>query len=106
MNYLKQKETAKVCLSLNEGIDFIKTRSDIDTCWIIGGSSIYQESMNLSQCHRIYLTQIDKEFKCDVFFPLIGQNYRQLDEEESGVTSEIQNENDISYRYKVYEKIN
>ena len=58
----------------------------------------------MSDCHRIYLTHIDQDFYCDVFFPSIGESYRQLDENESGVTSQLQTENDVTYRYKVFEK--
>lgn len=104
MNDFKSKGSAKHCLSLNEGLDFVKTRSDIETCWIIGGSSIYQEAMNMSECHRIYLTHIDQEFACDVFFPPIGENYALLDEKESGVPSDIQSERDVTYRYNVFAK--
>jgi len=67
-NYsLNSEDTAKLCLNLNDGLDLIKTRSDIETCWIIGGSSIYEESMKLPHFHRIYLTHIDQEFKCVIF---------------------------------------
>ena len=99
-----EKDMARLCVSLDEGIDLVKTRTNIETCWIIGGSSIYQEAMNLSDCHRIYLTHIDQEFKCDVFFPSIDESYRELDENESGVTSKLHTENDVTYRYKVFEK--
>jgi len=99
-----ENDFARLCVSLGDGLNLVKSRSDIETCWIIGGSSIYQESMNMSECHRIYLTHIDQDFKCDVFFPSIGESYRQLDENESGVTSQLQTENDVTYHYKVFEK--
>ena len=102
---LEQTDTAKLCINLNDGLELIKTRSDIETCWIIGGSSVYEESMKLPHFHRIYLTHIDQEFKCDVYFPPIGESFRQLDEKESEVSSDIQNENDVTYHYKVFQKI-
>ena len=104
LKYFEQNDFARLCVSLGDGLDLVKSRSDIETCWIIGGSSIYQESMNMTECHRIYLTHIDQDFKCDVFFPSIGESYRQLDENESGVTSQLQTENDVTYHYKVFEK--
>ena len=61
--------------------------------------------MNLPQCNRIYLTHIDKEFKCDVFFPPIDdESFVKLPEDKSGVSYEIQREGDITYSYKVFEK--
>merc|ERR1711894_140843 len=99
-----EKGSANHCLSLNEGLDMVKARSDIETCWIIGGSSIYREAMHMSECHKIYLTHIEQEFDCDVFFPTIGENFVQLDEKQSGVTSDSQSEKDVTYRYKVFAK--
>merc|ERR1719225_2033744 len=32
-NDFKLKGSGKHCLSLNEGLDFVKTRSNIETCW-------------------------------------------------------------------------
>jgi dihydrofolate reductase len=56
--------------------------------WIIGGSSVYQEfihrdrdlTMSLNVCNRnnrnnglssYYITYIDKEYKCDTYFPML-----------------------------------
>ena len=104
--YIKIKKLAKVCASLKEGLDFLNKHLDIETCWIIGGSSVYKESMSLSQCNRIYLTHINKEFKCDVFFPPIDDGrFIKLPESISGVPYEIQSEGDLTYTYNVFEKI-
>ena len=45
----------------------------IETCWIIGGSSIYNEALKKGICERIYLTIIDYAYNCDTFFPQIKQ---------------------------------
>ena len=100
------KNVVKLCSSLKEGLDLAKGHPDIETCWVIGGSSIYKESMNLPECHRIYLTQIDQEFKCDVFLPPIDETaFRQLSDDVSELTSAVQVEGDITYSFKVFEKM-
>lgn len=40
--------------------------------WIIGGSKIYSEFLKRNLVKEIYITYIDKEFLCDVFFPSIN----------------------------------
>merc|ERR1712141_750304 len=57
-NYSLDEKEGKLCTSLKEGLDLLKESSDIETCWIIGGSSIYKESMSMPGCERIYLTHI------------------------------------------------
>ena len=93
-----------LCTSLEEALDLIAVNPNIETCWVIGGSSIYKESMELPGCHKIYLTQIDQEFNCDVFFPQIDDKFVELSGNLTKLTSEIQTEGDITYRYKVFEK--
>ena len=70
----------------------------------LGGYSIYKEDIELENCHRIYLTQIDQEFECDVFFPQISnEKFNDISDHTMDVTAEMQQEGDITYRYKVFE---
>ena len=48
--------------------------------FIIGGASLYQQSMDLID--KIYLTQIEYTFDADVFFPEITLNQWKLIQEE------------------------
>ena len=91
--------------SLRESLEFLERNSDIETCWIIGGSSVYQESMNLPGCSRIYLTHIDQEFDCDAFFPPIdSEKFVELSGDIGGLDMSVQSEGDITYHYKVFER--
>lgn len=96
-----------VCQSLPEAIakivDDSKYSKEIENIWIVGGSSVYQEAMESQSCHRLYFTEIKKEFECDTFFPKIPDEFKLVEDEN--VSSEIQEENGIQYQYKVYEKI-
>lgn len=64
--------------------------------WIIGGESIYKSFIDNKNIDKIYLTEIDQEFKCDTFFPEIPENFTLLEK------SRKFQENDLSYQFKIY----
>ena len=43
----------------------------IDTIYVIGGAKIYEQFIKRRDVTGIYLTRVQKEFKCDAFFPKI-----------------------------------
>ena len=43
--------------------------SNIETIFVIGGASIYEEALLDWRCSKLYITNILGDFKCDVFFP-------------------------------------
>lgn len=56
------------------------SREDVESIFIIGGSSVYAEAIKYSNCTKIFMTQIQKnaeEFNCDRFLPDIS-NYEVL----------------------------
>ncbi|XP_060928211.1 dihydrofolate reductase [Limanda limanda] len=76
-----------------------------DQVWVIGGSSLYKEMMEIPGTRRLFVTRILKQFDCDTFLPEISPDkYRQLPE-FPGVPQELQEENGIQYRFEVYESI-
>ena len=94
-----------MCPSLEEALKLLHEKPDIETCWIIGGSSVYKKCMELPNCHRIYLTQIEQEFECDSFFPPIDNDtFSEISKDEMDVTTELQKEGDITYCYKIFQK--
>ncbi|XP_069818953.1 dihydrofolate reductase isoform X1 [Dendropsophus ebraccatus] len=93
--------------SLDEALDLLDTpelKDRVDLIWIIGGSSLYKEVLDKPVNQRLFLTRIQQEFECDTFLPEIDlQSYRLLPE-YPGITSEMQEENGIQYKFEVYEK--
>jgi dihydrofolate reductase len=70
----KRENVRNTCVE-NSEIEYI---SRYDNIWIIGGSQIYDNFMRESNevsskllIDEFYITYIDKEYKCDTFFPLI-----------------------------------
>lgn len=47
-----------------------------DDIFIIGGQSIYEQTINIAD--RIYMTRIKKEYECDRFFPEIDKEKFEL----------------------------
>ena len=77
----------------------------IETVWVIGGSSVYRLALASEFCHRIYLTKIHKIYDCDTFLPPIdGKVFKRV--EDSVVPEGLQEENSTTFEYIVYEKIN
>nr|ACO15423.1 Dihydrofolate reductase [Caligus clemensi] len=76
-----------------------KCSNNVDSIWVIGGSGVYAEALNKYPC-RVYLTEIDKEFDCDAFFPPLDEKKYKL----ASVSPDHQ-ENDITFRFKVYDVI-
>ena len=44
--------------------------------WIIGGSSLYKEAIDGNFVNNIFATEIECDYKCDVFFPEIPDNFK------------------------------
>lgn len=60
-------------------------------------------------CHRIYLTEIQKNYDCDTLFPNNGDDFALL--KNHGAESEMvpmgnQTENEVDYYFRIYEKNN
>jgi len=85
--------------SLELALDYAREQ-DEDEVFIIGGEKVFQQTMPLAQ--RIYLTRVDGEFDCDVFFPQIDIDSWQVVESDHHPKGEKQ---PISFTFQVLEKI-
>jgi len=86
--------------SLENAIEICKERN-FDEVFIIGGQSVYEEALNKKLVHKIYATEIDKEYKCDTFFPelnIYGAKVASLQKVYSESTQTI-------LFYKIYDLI-
>ena len=55
----------------------------------------------MPKCKKLYVTQIDKEFVGDSYFPIIRENEWKVVEKIEGP----KDENDFKYEYITYERI-
>ena len=68
--------------------------------FVIGGATMYK--LLMPYCNKMYITEIDKEFDGDVYFPEISANEWKVTEREDGPED---NENDFKYEYVTYERV-
>jgi dihydrofolate reductase len=85
--------------SLDDALAKLEQRTDVNEVFIIGGANVYAQAVEHPACEKIYLTEVEGEFNCDAFFP-------RFSKEEFGVVSEseVTSENEVRYRFLVYEK--
>lgn len=97
-----------VCASLQEALvklDSTDYGKHIENIWVVGGNSVYKEAMESDRCHRVYLTEIKKQFECDAFFPEMPKTFVVVGNDPD-IPSDVQEENGIQYVYKIYENKN
>ncbi len=76
--------------------------------FIIGGQKIYEIFLDFFkeleyyelQLNKIYLTYIDKDYKCDTFFPKLTEDYKLCKYSDKCFSKE----EDVYFRYLEYEK--
>ena len=49
----------------------------IENIFVIGGGQIYKKAINLPECEKLYLTEVDSDISCDTFFPEIPSAYQK-----------------------------
>jgi dihydrofolate reductase len=91
-------EGCHVFNSIEAGIEFAKNLNETEL-FIIGGDSIYKQSLSLT--NTVYLTRIQHTFNADAFFPSLKNDW-QLTNEEKHLADE---KNQFDFSFQVFEKI-
>ena len=94
-NYKIEDENVKILGGVTDLEQYI---NDDNENFVIGGAQIY--SILMSKCQKLYVTQIDKDFVGDSYFPII----RESDWVETERTQGPKDENDFKYEYITYER--
>ena len=89
-------ENADTVFSINEAIEKASTEKEN---FIIGGGMVYKQFLPIA--NKLYLTQVDKEFDADTFFPDINFEEWQLEHEEFVEKSE---KNEFSHSFKIFSR--
>ncbi|XP_054159407.1 dihydrofolate reductase-like [Oppia nitens] len=100
------KGAHRLMASLSQSLQVLSTDETIDKVFVIGGQVLYEEAIDVDECQYIYLTRIDSNYECDAFFPEVDLNlFKDITQEDSAVPQEVQQENDITYRYYLYQRV-
>lgn len=92
-NYKVDNESVKVINNVNELDKYVV---DNEEHFVIGGAMIYK--LLMPKCNKLYITQIEKEFEGDTFFPEINEKEWKIIKEQIGP----KDDNDFEYRYVDY----
>ncbi len=68
-----------------------------DEIWVAGGGKIYSASMGYAT--KLYLTRVEGDFNCDIFFPGFSVDFCLAER------SEIKTDNGFNYRVEVWERL-
>lgn len=90
-------ENTEVVFSIDEAIE--KASSEKEN-FIIGGGMIYKQFLPLA--NKLYLTQINKNFDADIFFPEINFDEWKIEYEENVEKSD---KNEFSHTFKIFSRI-
>ena len=90
-------ENVEVVHSLLQIQELIEGNEEV---FVIGGAMIYNFLMPYVK--KMYVTQIDKEFEGDAFFPKIDENIWKETDREKGIKDE---NNNLDYEFITYERI-
>jgi len=86
-------------LSLADALKIAKFWSCDGECFIIGGAEIYKQALRMKLVHRLYITEIYRDFDGDAFFDIdyVKSNYDLMHTESH--TSKT----GVNYSFGVYE---
>lgn len=77
--------------------DILHNRADDEELMIIGGATLYEQS--LPHVDKMYITYIDEVFEGDTFFPEINNEEWELVSEEKGIKDQ---QNPYDYYFRTY----
>lgn len=82
---------------LKEFKEIEKLDKNLDEIWVIGGSEIYNLFLEKEMVNELYITEIEKDYDCDCFFPNLDLNKWKLFQIEENITID-----GIKYYNKIY----
>ncbi len=84
--------------SLDQCLDDFRDNPLVENIFIIGGAQLYNTLLDDSRLEKIYLTQIEGDYGCDVFFDGVPDSFDQVVESEEKI------DNDIKFSFQVYKR--
>ncbi|KAF5016022.1 hypothetical protein F66182_12428 [Fusarium sp. NRRL 66182] len=102
--------------SLEQALRYARTRNDVARIFVIGGAQIYDAALKMPEARRVLLTSIERDFDCDVFFPVDlpkDENWTRKSREElqawtgeEEIDENGEEEAGTKYEFQIWEKVN
>ena len=96
---MKSNNKIKIKIKEKVQVQAIEKAHNDKENFIIGGGMVYKQFLPIA--NKLYLTQVDKEFAADTFFPEINFDKWQLEHEEFVEKSE---KNEFSHSFKIFSR--
>jgi dihydrofolate reductase len=80
------------CMVVHDVEAFLRRHPDV---WIIGGGQVFAATLQWAE--ELYLTEIDADFDCDIFYPDFRQQFILAKQ------GDVQHEIGLAYRFNVYQ---
>ena len=93
-NYVASRQADFVVEDVTVVHDIDAFLNDHQDVWVIGGAEIY--AATLSRTDELYITEIDADFGCDVFYPEFTEHFQIVDQ------GQLRHENNLNYRFNRY----
>ncbi len=95
ISQIEPQENLIVLTSLTEAIEKAQKVEGGEEVFILGGGQVYEQAIHLVD--RLYLTRVEGDFDCDVFFPDYSQFSKEVYKRES-------KDEEHSYTFYILEK--
>ena len=97
---LQSEQNVECYTNFSEALSSLTVRrgKEIANIFVIGGGMLYETAIHHPHCRWLYLTEIDEDFLCDVFFPSYQQQFEKIQTYAEGV------ENGLLYQINLYRK--
>ena len=83
---------------LDEALKYLSVKAEVENIFVIGGAQIYTHALEHPSCKTLYVTALQGDFGCDVFFPSIPASF--IKQAETPWLSE----GAIRFQYSQYQK--
>lgn len=97
-NLVYTGENIQTYKTLDDALEGLRNNDIIENTYIIGGSRLYEEALKHPKANKLYLTEIDNKYDCDVFFPEIPKHIKLIEKDvvaENLIFKTYQNKADL-----------
>ena len=74
LEYINKENIIKSFINIDSLLKFTEEKK-YDELWVIGGSQIYKQFLELNLINNFYVTMIDDEYTCDTYLSSFPDNY-------------------------------
>lgn len=85
-----EQDNVKVCRSLDEAIAYARQEDDIESGFIFGGASIYEQAIDNPLLDELLITVVPGEYPADTYFPALPAGRFTLTDESRMTYGDIE----------------